>query len=47
MCGELQLGTSCLRLGEKLAFAKYGSNNPASPLVFFFFPSLVLRVQET
>lgn len=37
MCGELQLGTSRLRLGEKLAFAKYGSNNPASPFFFSFF----------
>lgn len=39
MCGELQLGTSFLRPGEKLRFAKYGSNNfiPPPPLFFFFF----------
>ena len=39
MCGELQLGTSFLRPGEKLRFAKYGSNNfiPPPPLFLFFF----------
>lgn len=38
MCSELQLGTGFLRLGEKLRFAKYGSNNliPPPPLFFFF-----------